>query len=224
MSGEIWKSERFGGCKLVSCYFKTTRMRKLLTTITILWITNISFSQTLESGEYDSGLKLAYDSITNKLTGYFENYTGLDEETGNAKFSCIFYIQGSVTGSQFIVETYYPNGTSDFIKGTFKIISEKTASIKLPEEHGGCWNVQHFADEAAQFDIEKKTEWIQIKYVLVDKAYFYTERSEDKKQKAYIVKNDFVCIEKIEGGWAYCTYFGKRITKGWIKTVDLNKI
>ena len=134
-------------------------MKILLTSITLLWLSNISFSQTIQSGEYDSVLKLAYDSTTKKLTGYYENYSGLDEATGNPKFSCIFYIQGTITGSLFAVDTYY-----------------------------------------------------------------HADKSIDKKQKSYLIKNDFVCIDKIEDEWAHCTYYGKKITKGWIKTADLNKI
>lgn len=70
--------------------------------------------------------------------------------------------------------------------------------------------------------MEKKTEWKQIKYVVTDKAYFYSDKSESKKQKACLVKNDFVSIDKIEGNWVYCTFYGNRITKGWIKATDLN--
>ena len=166
---------------------------------------------------------MAYDTTTNKLTGYFENYTGLDE-AGSPKFSCIFYIQGTVTGSQFTVDTYYPNDTVDIIKGNIQLINDKTANIKLPEEHGGCWNVQHFADEQVKFSLQKQSAWIQFRFITTDKAWFYSDMSIDKKQKTYVVKNDFVCIDKIERDWAYCTYYGKTITKGWIRIADLNKM
>lgn len=199
-------------------------MRKLLTTTILLCFSINSFGQTIVSGEYDSGLKLAYDHKTNKLTGYFESYTGLDEETGNPKFSCIFYIQGTITGGQFTVDTYYPNDKDDIIKGNIQIINDTTVTIKLPEEHGGCWNVQHFVDEQVKFIIEKNIAWTQIRFITTEKAYFYSDRSVDKKQKSYLVKNDFVCVDKIEGDWAFCTYYGKRTTKGWIKTADLNII
>jgi hypothetical protein len=199
-------------------------MRKLLATITILWIANISFGQTILSGEYNAGLKLAYDSITNKLTGYFENYTGYDEETRNPRFSCIFYIHGKITGSQFTVDTYFPNDTSDIIKGNINIINSKTASIKLLEDHGGCWNVQHFADDHVKFDLEKQNAWYQIRYVTTNKTYFYSNNSLEKRKKYYLIKNDIVFIEKILNDWAYCSFNGKTIIKGWIRTADLNKI
>jgi len=200
-------------------------MRKLLTTTILLWLSNISFGQKIVSGEYDFGLKLAYNSKTKKLTGYFENYTGWDEETKNPRFSCIFYIEGLVTKKMFSVLTYYPeNKSSNKISGLIEISNDSTVKIKLPSEHGGCWNVQHFADESVKFSIEKKTEWTQINYVVANKTYFYSEKSDNKRQKVYLVKNDFVCIDKTEGDWAHCSYYGKRIKKGWIKTTDLNKI
>lgn len=52
----------------------------------------------------------------------------------------------------------------------------------------------------------------------------YSDKSVDKKQNSYITKNNFVCIDKIEGEWVFCTFYGKTITKGWIRNEDLNKI
>jgi hypothetical protein len=199
-------------------------MRKLVTTITILWIVNISFGQTILSGEYNSGLKLAYDSIRNKLTGYYENYTGYDELTRNPKFSCIFYIHGKITGSQFTIDSYFPNESSDILKGKINVINNSTISIKLAEEHGGCWNVQHFSDEDVKFNLEKQNAWSQIRFIATNKTYFYSNNSFEKRKKYYLIKNDIVYIEKILNNWAYCSFSGKKIIKGWIRTADLNKI
>ena len=157
-------------------------MKTILTTIVLVFVTNILFGQTIQSGEYEFGLKLAFDNKTKKLTGYFENYTGWDEETNNPKFSCIFYIEGLVTKNKFGVLTYYPEDKSeDSINGQIEIINNERIKIKLPYEHGGCWNVLHFADEPVSFDIEKKIEWAQIKYVITNKTYFYSDKSEDKR-------------------------------------------
>lgn len=200
-------------------------MRTLLATFTILLFSNILFGQRIITGEYSFGLKIAFDNKTNKLTGYFENYTGWDEETNNPKFSCIFYIEGLVNEDKFKINTYYPTDKSDdLIEGTIEIVDNKTIKIKLSEEHGGCWNVEHFADEPAKFELEKQSNWIQIKYIETEKAYFYKDKKNDTKQKAYLVKGDFVCVEKVEGEWVYCTYFGKNTTKGWLLIKELNKI
>lgn len=193
--------------------------------IALLLLTSISFGQKIVTGEYDSGLKLAYDNKTNKLTGYFESYTGWDEEVKAPRFSCIFYIEGTIKDNKCQIKTYYPlDKLDETIVGTIEVLNNKTVKIKLPEEHGGCWNVQHFADEPAQFDLEKNIAWVQIRYVSSDKSFFYSEKSVDKKQKAYLIKRDFICIEKIENDWAYCVYYGKKIVKGWMRLADLNKI
>lgn len=200
-------------------------MKKLVLTSLILLFANLAIAQKLISGEYDSGMKLSYDASSNILTGYFESYTGLDEQTQNPKFSCIFYIEGKVTGKKFSIKTYYPEDKKDdVISGNIEIINNKTIKIKLPEEHGGCWNVQHFADKPEEFTLEKKTNWTQIRYIDKPKSFFYKDQSNTNQTKIYLVKGDVVCIEKIENGKAFCNYFGKKITKGWINISDLNKL
>jgi len=160
-------------------------MKIVITILTILFFSNCSHEQKIKTGEYDSGLKLAYDNKTNVLTGYFESYTGLDEATNNPKFSCIFYITGSIEGNIFKIKTYYPSDKLDnAIFGTLELTDNKTIKIKLPEEHGGCWNVQHFADEPVEFTLVKDLVWVQIRYVTTPKTYFYSDKSLDKKQKS----------------------------------------
>ena len=200
-------------------------MKKLVVTFLILLFANVSSGQKLISGDYGYGMKLSFDASSNILTGYFENYTGLDEQTQNPKFSCIFYIEGKVTGKKFSIKTYYPEDKKDdMISGTIEIIDNKTIKIKLPEEHGGCWNVQHFADNPEEFTLDKKTNWTQIRYIDKPRSFFYKDQSNTNQTKIYLVKGDVVCIEKIENGKAFCTYFGKKITKGWINISDLNKL
>jgi hypothetical protein len=200
-------------------------MKLLLTTLLTVIFFSSAFGQHIYSGDYSYGLKLSFDSTTKMVTGYFENYTGWDYESKNPKFSCIFYIEGIVTGQQFNIKTYYPAyKEDDLIKGTIEIVSSKNLKIKLNEEHGGCWNVHHFADEPAEFTIKKNHEWIQVRYLDVDKAFFHSGKYQSKRLKSYLVKGDFVCLERIEQDWAYCTSFGKKMKKGWLKLSELNKL
>jgi hypothetical protein len=189
----------------------------------LTWFANVLFGQSIQSGEYEMGLRLAFDSKTKMLTGYFENYTGWDEKTKNPRFSCIFYIEGIVTKNNFKVLTYYPKDIlNDTISGLIEINNDSTLNIILPSEHGCCCNVKHFADDPVKFNLEKRTNWTYIKYVVKNKTPIYSNKSETKKQKAYLVQGDFVCIDRIESEWAYCTFYGNKTTKCWIKTVDLN--
>ncbi len=200
-------------------------MKKLLIFIILILISRDFWGQRLLSGEYDLGMKIAFDETTNKLTGYFENYTGWDEQTNLPMFSCIFYLEGIAKSDIVKISTYYPEyKEDDIIEGTVEIINNKTIRVKLSEEHGGCWNVQSFADESIEFELKNNISCIQIRYVNVVKTYFYSEKSIDKKQKAYLIKNDFVYVEKIDKDWAYCTFYGKKQTKGWLKVSDLNTL
>ncbi len=142
----------------------------------------------------------------------------MDEETKMHKFSCIFFIEGIVTDSSFSISTYFPNDQyEDLIEGTMEIINDSTIKIKLPSEHGGCWNVMHFADEPVQFDLQEQINWKRITYVGSDISYFYKEPLESKKSKSYVLKDDLICIEKIKDSWAFCIFYGEKTTKGWIK-------
>lgn len=200
-------------------------MKKELTVTILLFLSTICLGQEIETGEYDSGLKLAYDHKTNKLTGYFENYTGWDEMANNALFSCIFYFEGIIDGTTAKIRSYYPSEEpGDMIPGTLEITDSRTVKIELSKEHGGCWNVQHFAGHPIQFSLEKEINWIQIRFIVPDKTYFYSDKSIDKKEKSFLSQNDIICINKFEDEWAYCTYYGKKIQQGWIRTSDLNKI
>ncbi len=200
-------------------------MKAILTITTFLLFSTISFSQHLISGEYNFGLRLAYDEHSSIVTGYFENYTGWDEKMESPRFSCIFYLVGIVEDNKAKIISYYP-GTivGDTISGTLEIIDNKTISIQLSEEHGGCWNVQHFVDEPVEFQSLDSIPWSQIRFIATPKAYFYSTKSTDNRQKAYVIKNDKVYVTKLEGKWAYCLFYGKKTTKGWIKVSDLNRL
>lgn len=198
-------------------------MKQSITTLLTVFLFSSAFAQKIIPGDYGDGLKLSFDSTTKKVTGYFENYSGIDEQNSNPRFSCIFYIEGTATGQKFTIQTFYPtNRKDDVIQGTMEIITDKKVNIKLPKEHGGCWNVQDFAAEPVVFTLYASQKWRQIRYIDVAKAYFYNDKSESKRLKPYLVKGNFVFIEKIEGQSAYCTYIGKKTIRGWIKLLDMN--
>lgn len=194
---------------------------KKIRLLPFLFLSSLSFcQQVLVAGNYDGSLSFGFNPTTRMVTGYYEDHTGED-----GKFSCAFYIEGTVTGNQFKIKTYFPNDkTDDLIEGSMEVVDATSVKIKLPEEHGGCWNVQHFADEPVLFALRNATKWIQINYSSKDKVPLFHSKNEAKKIKSYLVKNELVYIERIENGWAYGTYYGKRTVKGWIKLSDLNKL
>ena len=184
---------------------------------------SIGFSQ-IKSGEYAMGLNIAYNPEKKLVTGYYENYTGFDEETGNSKFSCVFYLEGFYNKGEIMITSYYPiDKLEDRIKGELQIVSDKKIKIKLSEEHGGCWNVVHFAGDFVNFNLETTNNWKEIRYIDCNKAYFYGAKKESTKKKSFLIKGDIVYIDKIENNWIHCQFLGNKITEGWLKQKSVNK-
>ncbi len=104
------------------------------------------------SGDYDS-LLIGVDPAGGTITGYYANFTGLDESTGKPLFNCIFFLKGSMKGPPpYTIDTWFPADKTrkDLITGSLTPVESDGAAalkIKLPKEHGGCWNVEHFADD-----------------------------------------------------------------------------
>jgi hypothetical protein len=181
-------------------------------------------SKRITSGKYET-LHLAYNPATRKVTGYFEQSGGYDENTNAPMFTCAFYLEGEVTGNAARLRTYYPAARpEDVINGTLGIGTGVEVSVKLPQEHGGCWNVQHFADEPVLFGLTEKTDWLEIRYVTAGKAYFHTDARESTQRKAYVVTGNVVYLDRVEGGWAHGRFYGKSVTAGWLKLDQLNKL
>jgi hypothetical protein len=180
---------------------------------------------TLVSGYYSDNLNLAYNPANKLITGFYENHSGYDDSTQTFSFSCMFYLEGKLTDTAITVKTYYPaDKENDLIEGRLVVKDEKQVSLKLPEEHGGCWNVQHLADEPVGFSLGEAKMFIEIRYIDVEKSWFFSENREDTKEKSYLIKGDIIYIDKIESGWLHCKYQGKNTVEGWIKAETVNKI
>ena len=209
----------------VPAFFKDIcNVRNSLTTLLLLLSCCALGQVPLTSGAYQE-MNIAYDQANKIITGFYENYTGYDEATRQPRFSCIFYLLGKITADSIKVRSFFPGDDSaDIIDGQLIVLNSGMFKIHLQEEHGGCWNVEHFAGEPAEFRLDRPNNWIQIRFANKSKVYFYADKSEARKQKAYIIKGNVVYIEKIDGEWAWGSYIDKNVTKGWLKLSDLNKL
>lgn len=178
-------------------------------------------AQSIHPGIYASGLMIGFDSASGKVTGVYEDASGWNEELKAPHFSCVFYLTGVVKGDSFPVVTYYP-GEEERISGVLVRLDERTIRLRLDQDHGGCWNVLALSNEPQQFELNEEHPWRQIRYVISDKAWFYAEQSDSTPQKTYVIRNDFVCAERNEGSWVYCTFYGEVITRGWLRVEELN--
>lgn len=65
----------------------------------------------LQPGVYDE-LLIGYEPSTQTVTGYFHS------ETGAGQYSCIFYLNGKLSGRTARIESYFPETPKDRIDGT----------------------------------------------------------------------------------------------------------
>ncbi len=179
--------------------------------------------QKIKSGTYGE-LNIAVEPFTNRIMGFYENHTGMDDETKKPRFSCIFYFEGRINNNVAVINSYHPLSKSEAKSGQLQHIDSETISIKLSEDHGGCGNVQHFSEEPVKFKIDTPEDWIQIRYADKDKAYFYSDYNAITRKSSYILKGDVVYVDKIINKSAHCIYFGDKKISGWIKIEDLNKL
>lgn len=174
----------------------------------------------LASGNYD-GFLIGVDR-NGSLTGYFES------STGGGQFSCIFFVSGKATGPVVNVDTWFP-ADSDPKEVIHGVLEHETSNgkpailLKLQEEHGGCWNVQHFASDQSTFALTEQGNWDSIRIVASKKAHFYDDPSTTKPRKAYAVTGNAMRVFETREGWVRAEYVNSdnRRTRGWIQERDL---
>jgi hypothetical protein len=172
------------------------------------------------SGSYDGDMLIGFDRTTGLVTGYF------NEETGEGQFSCIFYLTGKLRGSVAPISTYFPDApTEELIKGQLVVLGTPGQFlVRLPSEHGGCWNVEHFADDEnpADFTLDAAYPWISVAVVKRDRAYFFDTPTSATHRKGYVVRGDGVGVRAIEPGWLQVDFVGSgKPVSGWIRQSDV---
>jgi hypothetical protein len=171
------------------------------------------------SGVYDDDeLMVARDSATQQITGYYRSYTGAGQ------FSCIFYFKGKLEGSRAAITSYFSEDSRGRIEGTLTITGSGELKIVLKQEHGGCWNVRHFADtqDPATFSLSQAhDDWQSVKVVKAVKAHFYQSPDETTLRKSYIVKGDAVGVKRSKDAWVDVdSSHPDGTTSGWMRSAD----
>ena len=175
-------------------------------------------AQALQSGAYEDLLG-AYDPATQRVTGYFS------QQTGAGQFSCIFFLTGLLHGAEAAITTYFPKTPKDdVIAGHFDVQESNSVKVELATEHGGCWNVEHFADkdQPAHFNLMRAYPWTSIAVVRAAKSYFYDAPGAAKPRQAYVVEGDGLGVRASRSGWLQVDYVNDtKHVSGWIRQADV---
>lgn len=172
------------------------------------------------SGDYD-GLLIGVDQ-QGTLTGYFES------STGSGQFSCIFFFSGKFNEPKTSMESWFPadRDPKEVIPGTIEALRDNGRNairVMLKEEHGGCWNVQHFALEPASFRLTEEGAWQAIRVVSAKKAYFYDDSASAHPRKSYVVQGNALRVFEWQSDRALVEYVSpeRKHIRGWISERDL---
>ena len=176
------------------------------------------------SGRY-AELIVGVDQTSGVITGYYENGTGWDDQTKSSRFTCSFYLYGTKQGDSFKIITWWPGDdlADSVINGRLDFKADGSIDVLLESEHGGCWNVQHFADKdsPANLILDKPGSWTSVRVVKVRRAYFYDKPSQQTRRRSYLTKNDAIRVFSNKPGWVEAEYGVDKISKGWLKESDL---
>ncbi|HEY2708231.1 MAG TPA: hypothetical protein VGI95_09270 [Caulobacteraceae bacterium] len=194
-------------------------MKRLFLLCVAAWIApGLAAAAPIASGAYDNTLLVAVDPATGVLSGYFDM-----TEVRQVSFSCIFYIKGKQGGGA--VDTFdIADRKGDLIRGALTPTGRGKLQLVLPEDHGGCANLQSFTDKTAPVDFELQTArpWTAVRVVKADKAYFYPTPDAAAHGRAYIVKDDGVGQLATKPGWVQAEFTGgAHVIAGWLRAADL---
>jgi hypothetical protein len=174
------------------------------------------------SGQYDE-LLIGIDQDKGVVTGFYENGTGWDEKTKAPRFVCSFYLYGEMRGDSFKIATWWPgDDREETINGQLTFNADGSVSIHLESEHGGCWNVNHFADkDPSNHSLDKPGSWTSVRVVKLRRAYFHDKADERTRRRSYVVKGNVIKVFADMPGWILAEYGEEKTSKGWIKESDL---
>jgi hypothetical protein len=174
----------------------------------------------IATGSYADAMLIGYDPASGALSGYFDMQRG-----DPPMFSCIFYLSGKLSGSAATIRTYFPQTPKDdLISGKLTLQNPKAFRVVLKSEHGGCANVESFADKTmpADFQLDTAYPWTSVRVVKAAKAYFYPAPAAAAHGRAYIVQGDGVGVRAAQTGWLQVDYVGgDKPVSGWLKASDL---
>lgn len=194
--------------------------------IALLLVPSVAMAQDV-SGEGDEFV-VAVDHGSKTITGYYSSGTGQDASGQGPQFSCIFYLRGKADGKPpYRITTWFPADRSEAIDGTLEFSGKSpvhTVTIKLKEEHGGCWNVQQFATkDGASLQLDRTGSWSAIRIAAGKKTRFHASASTGQPLRNYVTTGDALKVSLTQPGWVQAPYTNadNKSTQGWVREADL---
>lgn len=171
----------------------------------------------IESGEYDGGLRIGYDSGTQKLSGI------LDIREENYKSTCkLFFIGKLQNADERVVKiSFFDVNSLEKIDSGTLTISSHFVVIKSSSQITFCQNVVDLKS-GEKFELVKKKNIISLDLIKTEKCYVFTAPDSSTVTKKYLIRGDIVSIVSTpKGEYEKFEFEGKKNTIGWIKRDSL---
>lgn len=171
----------------------------------------------LRPGQYEA-LSLAV-APSGEITGYYNEVLG----EGVVK-QCSFFLTGKVTAPAVKVTSFTGETTSGSLKADGDGVM---LSVAKGNELPGCGMV--LVPEIAQgVSLERlfAANWVSLQRIASARAHFFSEPSEQRQLKSFVVRGDVVGVLSEKEGWLNVDYVradGKRTT-GWLRKADCENI
>lgn len=193
----------------------TNHMKTLsIITIALASLTNACAEPVaFKSGIYEN-LLLAVNS-DGVVTGYYREAQG----EGIAK-TCAFTFKGEADADKANIFVGADESFPGEIQAETDGINLKIAKAR---ELPGCGLVlmPEIAD-GLSYDLITKVSWSELRTIISEKSYFYSEPKVDKKLKSYLVKGDVVGVVAKEGDWLQIDYYSDsgKMSRRWINNKE----
>lgn len=175
------------------------------------------------SGIYQN-LTLAVDSQAGTVTGYYEN---VQDNPNEIYLSCRFYLAGQKSGTQYTIQTWSPTDrTPVVVHGTLAFQENKEGKtavrLKLDELKQDCWNLDPSLgkDEGSKMEIQKSTNWMEIRVVSASSAPYYENPDIASATKSYGRRGEVLKALEKNQGWLRVLADGRK--EAWVRESDLS--
>jgi hypothetical protein len=183
--------------------------------------TTASADENIAAGQYGS---LSVAIRDGRVYGVFSE-ARIGNGTDDApQFSCIFLLQGRLTGSMAAIDTWFP-GDPKRIAGTLDLGGDP--GIRLSENQDGCAMTSgDMVGQIYPLTLDARhDDWIGTGIVTAARAVLRPKPIETPKTKhPYLVKFDPFAILESQHGWVRIAYLGEteRLVSGWVREDEVS--
>ena len=138
---------------------------------------------------------------------------------------CTFWLYGPLDSKNAAPITSWSTQT---LAGDIQFQDEQI-KMKLPygQQHAGCMNsLRPEIESGESWSLTRKTHWIDLVTIVVDKAHLYEKGSRQASHRGYVIKGDTLGLIQRDTQWSQVDYVSDtgNVLTAWIKNSDYQSL